>query len=252
MKLKENVVKTEDLINIENKLNKVQMFFNDKNIFRYSPIIKNELIIKLRSKLLTKTKINFLMYWGVGTKSNMDTVDISAIKFQQQWLNELSSILELDYTITAIITDTHAVINNISTNTINIYKKKSYAVLTKLGYTPIYATTLLNKYNIDNIMDYINSYNIDNILENSSYKSILRGLERQSKAFSYIGNDDENHINYFKCNLIENSVIEEEYSKHIFITYSSPETKLLLPNLPKIHVYVDKKRQIKRPWFNKG
>jgi len=78
---------------------------------------------------------------------------------------------------------------------------------------------------------------------------MIKGLKQQAESHSYI-NDDKSYISYFKANLIENSLISEEYSKHIFITYKPPQEKMFLPSLPKIYTFVDINQETKRPWFH--
>ena len=193
-------------------------------------------------------KIKFVMYWGVGEKNNIDEFDISAIKFQKKWLDEFSKIIGLEYEVDYIISDTHAYINSIPNYLTQNYIKSVENILCDYGYNVIMSSTLLHKYNID-IIQAINSYDINNILENNSYSSMIKGLKQQAESHSYI-NDDKSYISYFKANLIENSLISEEYSKHIFITYKPPQEKMFLPSLPKIYTFVDINQETKRPWFH--
>jgi len=231
-----------------NKDIELREYFLNENIFRYSPIVKTDVLIKLRSQKFTNKELRFLSYWGIGYKHKLDEIDINAIKFQKQWMDNLSEILGLDYRIQYIITDTHAKINNIPFKIIDSYSQSLIDYTKHSKIDVIQSSTLLKRYGIFDIFEHIKKYNIDSLLENSSYKSIMRGLEKQSKSYENRGDP----LDYFKCNMIENAIIEEEYSKYIFVTYGVPETKFLLPNLPKIYTYVDKKRQIKRPWFNEG
>ena len=236
------------LNNFEQKLLALEKYFNDHEIFRYSPSLKSPALLKFRSYLLTSTKIRFLIYWGIGYKKEFDIVDHQAIEYQKKIIIDISEILNLDYVVQYIITDTHATINNIPQTTVHSYIESAKKNLQSYKYNTMLMSSLLKKYHIPEIKKLIDSYNIEHILNNASYKSLLDGLVKQSQKYPIMGNS----LDYLKSNIIENSIIEEEFSEYIFITYSAPETKLLLPNLPKLYTYVNKDKQIKRPWFNEG
>ncbi len=236
------------VVDIEGKLLKIEKYFKNDTLFRYSPSFKSSILLKLRSLLITKTKINFLIYWGIGHKKIIDNIDNQAIFFQQKLINDISDILELDYSIQYIITDTHAMINNIPISIINSYSNSAQEVLQVQGYNTMLMSQLLRTYHIDNMENFIANYNIEHLISNSKYKSLLNGLLKQSNMPLHMGDS----IEYLKSNLIENAIVEEEFPTYIFVTYSVPETKLLLPNLPKLYTYADEKKQIKRPWFNEG
>lgn len=235
-------------INTEDKLLKIQKYLKNDRIFRYSPSFKKPILSKFRSLLILQKRINFLIYWGVGNKKVIDNIDMQAMHFQSKWINAISNILELDYHIQYIITDTHAMINGISTSTINSYSISAQDFLQNKGYDTILMTKLLKSYNINNIRNFMDKYSIDHIIKDTGYKSLLNGLKIQANSPYHRGDS----IEYLKSNLIENAIIEDVFSKYIFVSYGVPETKLLLPNLPKLYTYVDEKKQIKRPWFNEG
>lgn len=234
--------------NIEVKINTILKYFMNQNIFRYAPKLKTEIVLKLRNHIILNQPLKFLIYWGVGTKNKVDEIDVSAIEFQQEWMDEFTRILELDYEVDYIISDTHANVNSIPTKVQSPYIKSIEAILQSYKYSTIKSSHLLKKYDMD-MVELINNYNIDNILNNQSYCSMIKGLKQQSKNHSYVG-DDTSYVKYFKVNLIENAMICNEYPHHIFITYKSPQEKMFLPSLPKIYTYVNSKKQVKRPWFS--
>lgn len=235
---------------LEEKIDLILKYFSNKNIFRYSPKLKTDIIVKIRNQLILNKKISFLSYWGIGIKKDIDDIDISAIKFQKKWMDEFSNILGLEYEVSYIISDTHADINSIPHYITNDYIQSVENFLLSYGFKVIKSSTLLAKYNI-HLTESINNYNIENIVQNSSYKSMIKGLRKQAKSHSYVA-DNKSYLLYFKANLIENSVICEEYPKHIFLTYKPPQEKIFLPSLAKIHTFVDVNQQVKRPWFNNG
>jgi hypothetical protein len=225
-------------------------FLNTKHIFRYNSTIKFDTVHILYGHKITKSPLRFVNYWGIGTKTALTEDEKSALRFQKQWLDSLCELLGVEAEIVYIITDTHAMVNNIPRDIIHSYSKSVEAELKNYGYKVEYLSSLYKSYGIDDIISSIKAYDISLYEENSSYQSILRGLKIQSTLRSY-ENDAEAYIDYFKANMIENSFIEDKYAKYIFITYAPPETKFLLPHLAKLYTYVDKKRRVERPWFKK-
>lgn len=223
-------------------------FLNTKDIFRYKTTVKFDTLHILYGHKMTKSPLRFVNYWGIGTKTEISQHEIDALAFQKQWLEKLGDLLELEIEVLYIITDVHAMVNHIPEAIIDSYSASAQKLLSSYGYESIYLSSLYKAYGIKDIMEYIRAYTMTIYEENSSYQSILRGLKVQSSIRSY-KNDTEAYINYFKANMIENSFIEDRFSNYVFLTYAPPETKFLLPHIPKLYTYVDKKYKVKRPWF---
>ncbi len=228
----------------------LRSFLTDPEVFRGDPARSVRLLARVTTALAGATTICILTYWGVGRRSYIAEPEHDALAFLSAWLERWRTSFRLDLDVTVLGTDTHAVVNQLPRESTGNYLTEIERCCAERGWSFMRASALLRGqtgFNPDGLGEtrFAAGQATWLRLRSRDREELVRlarlhaeGLDAERAAIEYVGQ-----------NLLERPVLTAAYAGRIFVTYSVPSLKWLLPDLPTIFAYVSVNSEVRRPWF---
>jgi len=211
-----------------------------------------------------------LLYWGAGAKVSLDESDYRAILFLLGFMRALEGFTGLRTTLDLILTDTHALWNAYSEDSVARYFSAVSDLARDAGIEPCAMSALLaptlrangvgdTRALIDAMTASVVRQGVpEGILADPAFTILVRSAGRHSQRLSngppHQGlaplSAEQAAYGYLQLNELERKVIDLAYRSSVFLTYSGElERRLFQPHLLTVQICSIERGQRARPWF---
>lgn len=211
------------------------------------PIIRD----KIQAALLGGGSVNFVGFWGVGSRRESATPDVAALDRLEQFVSAIDAAAGRKLaSMTLILADIHARCNQVSVDVYEPYLEAIRLLAEERGLKTMRLSEIWSE----------NQLELDGVLERMSNPDWVGKWEGfslhenflQQASHRCVGDDsvvEEYAYRYFVTICAENPVLEEVFADDIFVTYNGPEFRIALPQLPMFHLHSTKPGTAAKPWF---
>lgn len=218
-----------------------------KKYSRGEPYHKQELRRRLSYFTKNSRPIKLVGFWGVGPKSSSNWADEASCKF----LAELDAEVKLNYqpgvAFTFVFSTLHGTHNGIDDGVINAYVDDMKGLFAEFGFRYMALEPLWKKYGISfKKVDQIFSKKAKGWWENIENSGIL---EEAAKKRNRRLDPRTAAQKYYIMRGLEKEMLEKEFADSIFHTFSDPNFRTVLPEMPTLYFYSWRKGRSDSPWF---
>ena len=209
-----------------------------------------EIKTRIQAALLKGTTVDFVGYWGVGSRSEIANPDRVAMERLAKFIGVINAKAGRDLaTMTLVLADMHARCNQVAPDVYEPYFAGIGALAEGHGFRTSWLSEVWQEHNIefdrvaglmsanDHLEEWENFALRDDFLQQALNRC---GDESRMEEFAY---------RYFLTIYTENEAVEKSFSKYIFTTYNGLEARVSLPKLPMVHIHSLKPGTAAKPWF---
>jgi asparagine synthase (glutamine-hydrolysing) len=213
------------------------------------PFLEEKLYEIIKSSVENNVSIPLFMFWWCSEKKSINERDIATLDYLNQLQVDLKEVYPPGYVLTLILADEHWLNNSYALDDIHSYFHSLIPELDAREIKYIYLSTLFQKYNFNRNeqLTEIQTSLSDNWREEVSIKRYLE----ETAAKNYNG---ENSVygaqQYYLLRTLEKSLLEKFFVWQVFLTYSWNYIQSILPYMPTLYLFTEKKWYSELPWFN--
>ena len=205
---------------------------------------------RIQAALLKGTTVDFMGYWGVGSRAEIAKPDRVAIERLAKFIGVINAKAGRDLaTMTLVLADMHARCNQVAPDVYEPYFAGIGALAESHGFRTSWLSEVWQEHNIepDRVAGLMSANAHLEEWENFALRD-----EFLQQALNRCG--DESHVEefayrYFLTIYTENEAVEKSFSEYIFTTYNGLDARVSLPQLPMVHIHSLKPGTAAKPWF---
>ena len=204
--------------------------------FNNSSTLRNAMMQSLKNEDV----LQLVTYWGVekATTNNQEVYALDSLQELQQNLNNLKIKLQ----VILILTDIHGELNKTPKEVINSYYHAIERLAMNYRFTIVYLSDLWKKYNIS-LKDLTLSLSNE---KNSPEQFLISAAKKH-----YHGKDFLTGAKLYKlCSSYDSKIICKEFPYSFFATYNGALWKPILPSLPTISFWSERRGFHSKPWHS--
>lgn len=192
-----------------------------------------------------KKPIQLAILWGVWKKPKPTQTEMDAVAFLEGILTRVRDVYPAGATLTAILSDTHAVYNLKDARFINHYDGY-LASMERLLQARGHSTVRLSEI-VKNTLPKTSSG--INQVEISKTSAVWKRLVASSAKYFENGSAEQGARGYVELRLREKPALQNALRETILLSFSTPEQDWFASNVPTLHVFSSSARTTNRPWF---
>lgn len=187
--------------------------------------------------------VSFVLYWGKGPRCTLAEPDLVCLDYLAKLAHRVREAHKPGATIRLIFTDTHAMLNGHSSESMQRYLAMVEAEARKRNFGACFLSRLTAA---ERSNDPIEPPHVP--------EQLLQILsESAGKWFHGDGTVEEAALKYYRMNIGEKRTVEFAFPGSIFITFNGSELRDLFPeNLPIFYMYSLRRGTGVKPWFLPG
>lgn len=214
--------------------------FNTWAFKRQQPTEPKLLLRFVERAVQRQLPIEFVLYWGKGPRHALAHPERECLQFLQQMTARIANVYVPGAKIVLIGTDTHAILNGHSPNSLDTYFAQLSRAAAEHGFSFRHLSEIVNKH--------------DDRTSKQSLNPEPRLFEKlkpcADKWYRGDGESTEGALKYHAMNMVEREAVELEFPESIFVTFNNSEFRELFPmNLPVFYMYSLRKGCSVKPWF---
>ena len=185
--------------------------------------------------------LSFVLYWGKGPRHSVASPDIQCLGYLSKMVERISQVYAPGAHVTLVCTDTHALHNGHSPQSIQQYHTEVSAAAATRGFSSCRLGSL------SPMSALVEMGPIVEDIQSETLRSLIRAAEKW-----YAGGDtaEQGARRYYDINMIEKRAIEAAYPDAIFITFNGSNYRQLFPDaMPIFYMYSIKRGVAVKPWF---
>lgn len=219
---------------------------------RGQPEHSDDIVDCFQQKILMGQPLEFVCYWGVGSKNRHTSADVKALERLKELLGCVASCGKITARLDLIMTDVHALINGKPLDRIYDYIEDIESLADAYGFRCTRSSKLWNDagLSIDSVKFKARSISLEALV--AKHKISLHALARlKSSAGKHVEYSDNEYG--LKCYLLscftERDMLAQVYDGSVFLTYNDEEMDFLTPPLPTFAISSYQKGIAIKPWF---
>lgn len=219
---------------------------------REQPEYPNDIVDCFQRKILLGYPLEFVCYWGIGTKDCHSSADIKALERLKELLQCVTSCGKISAQLHLLMTDVHALINGKPKDRVYRYLEDIESLGQLYGFNCTRTSKLWDDagLSIDEVKTMAKETSLEALVE--KYKITSHSLNRlKSSAGKHVEYSDNEYG--LKCYLLscftERNIFAEIYAGCVFLTYNDEEMDFLTPPLPTFAISSYQKGTAIKPWF---
>jgi L-tyrosine isonitrile synthase len=226
---------------ISHDAEKICKWFNSRAFRREQPSDPQLMLEIVAEAVAAQDPIPFVLYWGKGPRSAIDRPDIECLDFLAAFARRVREAHAPGATIKLIFTDTHAQLNGHAAADSRSYFGDIEAGALKRGFDTCRLSDLLRA--------------AEAVVGPLEHREMPKELEARLSAsakkwYRGGGTAEDGARKYFQINMMELRAVELAFPRTIFITYNSPDYRILCPaRLPVFYMYTLQRGYRIKPWF---
>jgi hypothetical protein len=204
----------------------------------------SDLMLQIITESISRHEpVPFVLYWGKGPRDRIGAADVHCLDYLQTLAGRVGLVYEPGAALVLIFTDTHALLNGHSQQSISRY----FESIAQEAGTRHFQTSWLSQLiaahrQADTKVDFPACDVPDEIL--------ARLTASAKKWYHGKGTFEEGARRYFGLNMVERKTIEVAFPRSIFITFNGSELRPLFPDhLPIFYMYSLRRGTSVKPWF---
>lgn len=187
--------------------------------------------------------IQFVLYWGKGPRSHLDTPDTTCLDYLDALAGRVRAAYMRGASVKLIFTDTHAMLNGHSPQSVAQYFEAVSAAASAYGFTCCRLSELVSAAAAAGVTDVSSTADL-------AEDTLQRLTACAAKWFKGEGTSEEGAVRYYEMNLIEKLAVQHAFPSAIFVTFNGSEFRCLFPDrLPIFYMYSLRRGVSAKPWF---
>jgi L-tyrosine isonitrile synthase len=227
-------------IDLQAQIDSFCIWLNQSGYLRAATSSRSDVGLRLRDLMVTESPLNFVLYWGVWKRPQLNRSAIRLISRLEEFRSQAVATLGIPTQVQIVFTDTHAAINGVDQETI----AKGRVELTKAVPQSFQVCSMSSLVQPSN---FIVTWEPDSNSKQRRVADLL--VDQANKLF---GEDAaaERASKYYVANIKEAPSVAVRWPLGIFLHYGLPELKVMLPSLPILYCLAGAKGSSKKPWFD--
>lgn len=191
--------------------------------------------------VLRQEPISFVLYWGKGPRSTVDTYEVRCLDYLASLAARVSSAYRPGAAMKLVLTDTHARLNGHPQADMSRYFDQVAEAARVRGFA---------SYLLGDLCDAAATHVTVSDFEEPTAET-LENLGRSAmRWYRGEGTPGEGARRYYGMNMFEREVIEHFFPSSVFVTFNGRELRDLFPRrLPIFYMYSMKRGTSVKPWF---
>lgn len=209
--------------------------------------IRNAHAIDILIEGLIQNHSAFKMFylWGLHKKKVMDCYDRRALHFLLDLVQYVSSKLHCSTSLTMVLADSHARVNNVPEDSISLYCKSAKECFDEMKWDTLLLSHLWAENGLTiSIVDQHASCLADNMVNHSASVFAQKYYFGDDKVFGA--------KRYVAARILEKPILEKKFKDFVHVTAADPINLSLQPSLPFFHVWTVHRGRSVKPWFVDG
>jgi hypothetical protein len=219
---------------------KILKSFNSRAYRREQPSDPQLMLEFVSQAVAAQAPIRFVLYWGKGPRCAIDRPDIECLDFLTSFARRVREGYAPGAAVKLIFTDTHAELNGHPASGIRSYFGDIEAGALKRGFDICWLSDLTRA-----------AAEMVGPIDHDMPQELEARLAASAKKwYRGEGTPEEGARKYYRINMIELRAVEFAFPRSIFITYNSPDFRVLCPaRLPVFYMYTLQRGYRIKPWF---
>lgn len=227
---------------------KVVAVLSQGAVSRDVPYQEDKLSLIVRECIAKNEPIPVVMFWGASDKKGATEADVEALDKLVYVANLVKKIYQPGVALTLLLANKHAEVNGFDTILVNDYLKRISELAKERSLNTEYLSNIWEKHGltVKNVQD-----KALHMTEKEWGDVLLRQrLEMTTLKKGYSDARGAARA-YYIMRTSEAPLIEAGFPRSIFATYSDDSTQDILPSMPTLYLWVNKKGHGELPWFEK-
>lgn len=205
---------------------------------------------KIQRALVSGGTVDFVGFWGVGSRAATATPDVVALERLKMFLDAIDASAGRPLaTMTLILADVHARCNEVPAAVYEPY----FEAVRQLAAGKGFRATWLSQVWKDHQLDFGNTLQRmagAEALEEWEAFPLRDDFRQQARRRTDMADRVEDFAyRYFLTITTENPAVAASFPGHVFFTYNGPEFRPALPQMPMVHLHSVKPGTAAKPWF---
>jgi acyl-CoA synthetase (AMP-forming)/AMP-acid ligase II len=205
----------------------------------------------IQHALLMATTVEFVGFWGVGSRSALAAPDVTAMDRLKAFVDAIANAAGRHLgRMTLILADMHARCNRVPAAVHEPYFEAIGALAKERGIQTTWLSAVWSAHGLD-FEDVLDQMKRDERLE--EWESFPLRADFLQQAVARCGGDEslaeDFAYRYFLTITTENPALAASFEGRVFFTYNGPEFRIALPRLPMLHLHSLKPGTAAKPWF---
>lgn len=225
---------------------KVVSLLSRGTVSRDIPHQEDRLSLIVRECMAKNEPIPVVMFWGASDKKETTNADIEALDKLVYIINSVKKIYQPGVVFTLLLADKHAEVNGYDVDISMEYLKSVSGLSRERNLKVVYLSEIWEKHGltVQNIKKEASS------ITEKEWSDVLirRRLEATTIKKGYTDAKGAARA-YYIMRTMEAPIIETEFPNSAFATYSDDSSQDVLPSMPTLYLWVNKKGYGALPWF---
>ncbi|MFT7462981.1 MAG: long-chain acyl-CoA synthetase [Pseudohongiellaceae bacterium] len=204
----------------------------------------------LQKALLAGTSVEFVTFWGVGSRAEAAKPDRAAMDLLRRFLDAINKAAGRELaTLRLVLADVHARCNQVDPSIYEPYFAAMGGLAEERGFTTSWLSAVWSEHELefDEVLGQMQRN--DRLEEWESFALRDEFLNQASNRCADPGQAEEFAYRYFLTITTENEAMAASCAGSVFITYNGADFRSALPKLPMVHLHSLKPGTAAKPWF---
>jgi L-tyrosine isonitrile synthase len=221
---------------------KVLRSFNTWSFKREQPSDQNLMRQFIGEAIAREAPVPFVLYWGKGPRCGIADPDVQCLDYLARLGERVRAVHTPGAALTLIFTDTHAALNGHEATCIQRYFSAIAAEALRRRFEAVWLAELVARAQPATLREASQERICEETIRSLSISAL--------KWFRGEGTPEEGAQKYYRANMIERKVVEQAFSRSVFITFNSSKLRNLFPTrLPVFYMYSLRRGVSVKPWF---
>lgn len=195
--------------------------------------------MRIAAAMEVRRPVPFILYWGKGPRHTAAAPDAACIDYLSRLTGRIESVYPAGCEIRLIFTDTHALLNGHSPESIASYFGGVRGYAEAAGFRSSHLSEVVSESGL--------APPVGEAVDPEHVAVLMRSAERWYRGS---GTTREGAIRYLLTNMVERRALELVFPNAIFLTFNGSDQDFLFPErLPRFYMYALRKGFSIKPWF---
>jgi hypothetical protein len=204
----------------------------------------------LQAGLLASKPVEFVSFWGVGSRAAAAKPDSVAMDLLRRFLDAINGSAGRELaTMRLVLADIHARCNQVDPAVYEPYFEAMGALAEERGFVTSWLSEVWSAHEL-HFEEVMGQMQRNERLE--QWESFPLRDEFLNQAANRCDDEalvEEYAYRYFLTITTENAAMAASFSDCVFVTYNGPEFRVALPAMPMVHLHSLKPGTAAKPWF---
>ncbi len=223
--------------------------FSSNKFKKCHPFLEERMYEIVQKAVKANDKIPLFMFWWCSQKNTINEHDISTLEYISKLQESIKEVYAPGFSLTVLLADEHWLNNWYLLEDINNYHNSLIPELDKRQVPYVHLSTVYKLQWFDRVQEIKNARKD---LSNNWWEevSIRRYIESTANKHYNWSDPIFGAQQYYLLRVLEKPLLQTHFAGHIFVTYSGNNVQQVLPYMPTLYIFTEKKWYSELPWFN--